>query len=81
MWLVLESGGSLKRQLRFGIFMFSLEVLLLRITLAGLRGVILDVQTLWQAHYFVGLEVQTSWQAQRFVSLEVQVSWPAQDFV
>ena len=63
----------LKRKLRFGIFM-----LLLRIALAGLRDVSVDVirvQISWQALYVVSLEVQISWQALHFViKIEVWTS-------
>ena len=38
-----------------GILMLSLEVLLLRIALAGLRDLNLDVQTSWQAQCFLNL--------------------------
>ena len=73
MWLIFKvQGKSLERKLRFGILMLSLEVLLLRIALAGLHDVNLDVQISWQAQYFVGLKVQIS-RRQRFVNLEVQI--------
>ena len=60
-------GGRLKRKLRIW--------LLLRITLAGLRNVNLDVQISWQAQYFVDLEMQIPWQEQHFVDLDVWISW------
>ena len=70
-----EIGGSLKRKPRFGILVLSLEVLLLRIALAGLRGVNLDAQISWQAQCFVDLAVMISWQAQHFVDLDAWISW------
>ena len=66
-----DTGGSLARKLRFGIWVLSLEAFLQRNTLAGLRRVNLEVQISWQAQHFVNLKVQISRQAQRFVNLEV----------
>ena len=53
-------GGSLEQKRRFDILMLFLEVLLLRIALAGLHDMNLDVQIALQAQYFVDLEVQIS---------------------
>ena len=59
MWLVFSIiGGILEAKLRFGILMLSLEVLLVRITLAGMCDVNLDVQISWQAQCVVDLEVR-----------------------
>ena len=69
MWLDFRNRRK-PRKLLFGMLILSLEVLLLRIALAGLRGVYLDVQISWQAQHFVDLEVQTLWQCTTLSTLK-----------
>ena len=82
MWLVFRNRAKSRAKAAFWHHDAAFgPVLLLRLALAGLRDVNLDVQISWQAQCFVDLEVQSSWQAPRFVDLDAQTSWQAQYFV
>ena len=78
MWLTFRNRRKFERNLHLGILMLSLEALLLRLALAGLRDVNLDAQISWQAQFYVDLEVPIPWQVQGCVNLEVQILWQAQ---
>ena len=70
-----EIGRSLERNLHFGILTSSLEMLLLQIALAWLRGVSLSLRgrhaNFLASAALVNLEVKISWQTQCFVDLEL----------
>ena len=70
------NAQSLQRKLHFGILMLSLEVLLLRTPLAGLRDVNLE------ADFVAGAALWRCWSADVVAGdLEVQISWLGQCFV